>query len=124
MQVHDEVRTAGEDAASGLASVDIGVVGHSKHLLLQCVPRAAALHGVVGEIGDGVDRFVADDRRGFMEERVEKYALEGGDGVRGELVVERETVRRGWAEEETVEEDEREGAHLGAQSDAYGQGNA
>lgn len=112
LEVHYEVRTAGEDAEGGLARVHVRA-GHGKDLRLEGVPWAAALHGVVGEVCDGVDGLVAHDGGGFMEEGVEEDALEGGDGRCGELVVEREAVWGGRAEEETAEEDEREGAHLG-----------
>lgn len=63
------------------------------------------------------------DGRGLMEKRVEQDVFEGDDSRRGELVVKHEAVRRWWAEEETAEEDEGEGAHLGARSDACGQGD-
>lgn len=67
------------------------------------MPRAAARHGLVGQVGDGVDGFAADHRHGFMKEGVEEDALEGGDRLRREVVVEREAGLGCRTEEETSE---------------------
>ena len=72
----------------------------------------AALHGLIGEVGDGVDRLSADDGGGFMKERVKEDALECFYSLGTEMVVESDTLGGGGAEEEASEENEGEGAHL------------
>ena len=113
LEVEDEVGAAGEDAEGGLAREDVGVFSHREHLRLEGGPGMAALHGVVGQVRDGVHGLSPDDGGGLMEERVEEDALEGLYGLGAELVIDGEPLGGGRAEEETAEEDEREGAHLG-----------
>ena len=61
LEVDDEVDAAAKDAEGGLAGEDVAAVGHAEGLGLEGVPGAAAGHGLVGEVGDGVDGLAADD---------------------------------------------------------------
>lgn len=66
LEVDDEVDAAGEDSVRGLASEHVAGVGHAERLRLEGVPRAAAGHGLVREVGDGVDGLAAHDGSGFV----------------------------------------------------------
>ena len=68
-------------ADGDLAGEDVVRVGDGEHLGLEGGPGMAALHRVVRKVRDGVDCLAADDGCVFMEERVEKNALESGDGL-------------------------------------------
>ena len=76
-----------KDAEGGVASEDVGAVGHGVDLGAEGMPWVAALHGVVREVGDCVDRFMADDGGGLMEEGVEEDALEGFNRWGAKMVV-------------------------------------
>lgn len=113
VKVDDQVGTASKDAESGLAREDVGVVCHSEYLGLESGPGMAAFHGIIEEVGDGIDRLSSDNCGRFMEEGVEEDSLESRDGLSPEVVVESDALVCGGTEEETAEEDEGEGAHLG-----------
>ena len=68
VEIHDEIGGAGEDAEGGLTSEDVGGVGHGVDLGAKSVPWIAALHGIGGEVGNGVDGLAADDGGRLMEE--------------------------------------------------------
>jgi hypothetical protein len=69
------------------------------------------------EVGDGVDGLFADVRGSFMGKRIEEKTLEGGERVGRQMVVQSQSrlvglrSGRGDSEQESAEEDEREGAH-------------
>lgn len=68
LEVHHEVDAPAEDSVCGLAREDVAALDHTERLGLECVPRAAARHSLVGEVCDGVDCLSADYGYGFMEE--------------------------------------------------------
>ena len=121
LQIEDEVRAAGEDGVGALTMRgrlrDVRVPALARHAegeRLERVPRAAAAHRLVRDVGDGVRELAAHDAIGLLRERADERALERGERLVGEMVVEREPVVLGRVlalEEEAAEEDEGEGAH-------------
>ena len=96
------MRRASEDAVSGLASEDVGGVGHGVDLGAKSVPWIAALHGIGGEVGNGVDGLAADDGGRLMEEGMEEDALESFNCLRTKMVVESDALGVGRTEEEAT----------------------
>jgi hypothetical protein len=114
---------AGENAERALARARGGRGDGAERVDLERVPRAPARHALGGEVDGGVERLGADGRGGLVRERVQERALDRVQRRAREGVVQarrragRGAVpalgrRRGRAEEEPAEEDEREGAHL------------
>lgn len=71
LQIHDQVGRSCKHPERSFSETRIGVLSHGECLYLESMPRSTAFHGVVGEIGDGIDGFPPDDDRGFMEECAE-----------------------------------------------------
>ena len=82
LQIHDEIRRTCEHPERRFAKTGIVILSHGEGLSLESVPRPAAIHGVVGKIGDSVDGFSPDDDSGFMEEGVQEEAFYCGEGLR------------------------------------------
>ncbi len=116
LKIDDEIWASSKDTECGLAREDVRAICHGEDLGLESGPWMAALHGIIGEVCDGVDGLAADDGSGLVEEGVEEDALEGLDGLGAEVVVERDALCVCGAEEEAAEEDEGEGAHLRARA--------
>ncbi len=121
LEIHDKVGATRKDAERAVAGTGVCSFAHRKGLSLQCVPRPAALHRVVGQVAYCVDRFPTDRVDLLVQEGVEEDALNGGESLRRETIVEGHARRfrartGGSAEEEASEENEGEGTHLGTGS--------
>ena len=68
---------------------------------------------MISHLGDSISGSAAHSNGRLAEQRVQEQSLEGGEGLGGEVVVERQGLVCGGAEEQPAEEHEREGAHLG-----------
>ena len=118
LEIHDEVGTTGKDAKRAVAGAGVHSFAHGKGLSLQCVPRPATLHRVVGQVAYGVDGLSTDRVDLLVREGVEEDALNGCESLSGETIVESHAWRfrartGGCAKEKASEENEREGTHLG-----------
>ena len=59
-EIHDKVGTASKDAERAVTSCQVGTFAHGKGLCLQCMPRPAVFHGVVGQVAYCVHGFSTD----------------------------------------------------------------
>ena len=118
LEIHNKVGTASKDTERAVAAGLVCVFAHGKGLCLQCVPWPAMFHRVVGQVTYRVDGFSTDRVDLLIQEGLEEDALDRGEGLIGDTIVEGYAQgfrARTWggAKEEASEEYKREEAHLG-----------